>query len=290
MFVHDAGGAEVIGAYIKKNPKGEHFIAYGAGPAKKIFRRLGLPLHTVGESFAELSKIMVRHPDAAYVLIAAPGWMTTTEINAIEAAKRAGIRTICYMDSWVDERKRFGYPKKNWQRRLPDVFWAGDRYAFDRLQKQFQQTPVRLVPNQYFKNEVQRFRYLKKGKKPDSVLFVSTIGGESTELLRSILTMMAKGTEKNRLRIRFHPADDRTRYDHLIREYSRVQVEKSKEIDLVRDFVHARVVIGAETMALVIAFLCRIPAIRYVRSGIRPMLPFSDIKLARTPEKATRLI
>jgi hypothetical protein len=293
VVVHDAGGAEVIGAYVRKNPKHEHFICYGAGPSKKVFARLHLPIRPVGGgSVRELARILQRHADVKYALIASPGWMSKTEINAIQAAKRVGLKTIVYMDSWLDGRKRFGYPKKNWERRLPDAFWSGDRYGLAQLKKYFLDIPVRLEPNQYFADKIRLFRAIKRTvNKPEAILFTSTTGGDSHRLLEALLRQRAEAKRPTRLRIRFHPADARDRYDVLIQKFARrVHVEKSHEKDLVNDLVHARVVIGAETMALAIAALCRIRTISFVSHGAHPILPMKEIMQTRNIRTAASLV
>jgi len=291
VVVHDAGGTEVIGAYIRNNSKRECFVCYGAGPAKKVFARLRLPIRPVGALVGDLSRVMRRHADAKYALIASPGWMTKTEINAIQAAKRTGVKTVVYTDSWLDQRKRFGYPKKNWKKLLPDAFWSGDRYGFEQLKKWFPDLPVRLEPNRYFADEIRRFRAIRRtAKKADATIFMSTVGEDSSRLLEALLRRLANAERPPRLRIRFHPADRRDRYDALIGAFARrVRVEKSHEKELVKDLVRASAVIGTETMPLVIAALCRIRTINFVPPGTRPTLPFKEIMLARNVRSAARL-
>lgn len=283
VVVHDAGGAEVIGAYMRTRIGKEIFHAYGAGPAVRVFRRLGLPLHPIKDDPKSIARIMEKYRTASYALIAAPGWMTKIEIRALLAAKRAGIKTVVYMDSWTDERKRFGYPKKNWQQHEPGEFWAGDRYALANIRREFPHVPVRSVPNQYFVEEIRRFNELKKNAPaPDAILFMSTIGGDSHKLLSELLHKLAPNAHHPRLRIRFHPGDDRARYDALITRFKgKIHVEKSNEKDIVKDLLRARVVLGAETMALVIAVLCKVRTISFVRPSVKPLIPLLGIEHTR---------
>lgn len=291
VVVHDAGGAEIIGAYIRAQGKKTDFIAYGAGPAIKIFRRLKIPLKPIGASSKELTALMKQYRDASYALIAAPGWMTRMEINALEAAKRQGLKAVVYMESWVDERKRFGSPEKGWQRRLPDMFWVGDRYALARIKRQFPHTPVRLVPNKYFKTERARYKLLKDTRRADTILFMSTQGGDSHELLERVLKAAVQKKNPPTVRVRYHPADDRHRYDALIREYrSRVDIEESREKDIVRDLVRARIVVGSETVAMAVSTLCGIKTINLLKPGHRPMLPFEKIVHIKAVGDIARLI
>ncbi len=283
VVVHDAGGAEVIGAYIRTRLSKEIFHAYGAGPAARVFKRLNLQLRTIRDDPKAIARIMEKHRTASYALIAAPGWMTKIEIRALLAAKHAGIKTIVYMDSWTDERKRFGYPKKNWQKHEPDEFWAGDKYAIANIRREFPHVVVRSVPNQYFLEEIGRFKELKRvAPPPDVVLFMSVIGGDSHKLLSELLGALSAHTHHSRLRIRFHPGDDRSRYDALIKRFKgKVHIEKSNEKDIVNDLLRAKTVLGAETMALAIAALCKVRTVSFVRLGMRPLIPLPGIEHTR---------
>ena len=292
VVVHDAGGAEIIGAYVRKHQRKAEFCAYGSGPAKNVFKRLKLPLRPIKDTSASIHAVIQRHTDAAYVLVAAPGWMTKIEVRALAAAKRAGLKTIVYMDSWVDERKRFGYPEKNWRRNLPDEFWAGDRYALSNLKKRIPDVLVRLVPNQYSKDNINRYRTLKKmAKPPTSILFASRIGSESCELLEHLLHLLAKKRKKPHLLIRYHPGDEPNGYKALIRGFeNRVQITVSREKELVKDLLRARVVIGTETMALAIAVCCGIRTISYLKKGVKGVLPFKRINQIARLSLLERLI
>lgn len=291
VFVHDAGGAEVVGAYIRRNRAQFSFHCYGAGPALRVFRRLGVPLRKVSDDRKELSAVIRRHPKAAYALCGAPGWMTKTEFNALQEAKHAGLKTVVYMDSWIDDRLRFGYPARGWQRHLPDVFWAGDHYARAGLRRRFPRVPVRYVPNQYFANEVVRYRAHKRASRAaDTVLFMSTIGGPSHELLEAILAVLARERRRTCVRIRFHPADDRSRYDALTVQFKDlVRIELSREKDIVKDLLRARIVVGSETVAMAVSVLCGIRTISFCAPGTRAVLPFNAIRRTRSSKNAAQL-
>lgn len=291
VVVHDAGGAEVIGAYIRAHRKESHFIAYGAGPAVRVFKRLKIPLCAIEDSIASIAKAVGRHHDVAYALMAAPGWMTKIELRALEEAKKAGLKTVVYMESWEDERKRFGFPRVGWHKRLPDMFWAGDKYARSSLIKQLPHVPVRLVPNQYFRDEVARYKALKGSNKPDAILFTSTTGGDSHELLENILFAASRNNTVRRVRIRYHPGDNRNSYEALIRKFKdSVCIEESRENDLAKDLLKARTVIGTETVAMVVGVLCGIRTISLVKKDRKPMLPFPRIKRIHSAEEVERLI
>ena len=292
VVVHDAGGAETIGAYIQKHLSENDFYIYGSGPAVRIFRRLHLPLRKITDDRQEISSIMQRHKDAKYALLAAPGWMTRIEISALEEAKRVGLKTVVYMDGWVDERKRFGYPRRGWKKRLPDIFWAGDMHEEANMRRQFPNIPIRRVPNQYFTNHIKEYRSMKRAApSPDAVLFMSQDGTHSDELLKGLLNAFVSQKRYVHLRIRYHPVDSRKRYDAILRMFKeKMRVEKSREKDIVKDLLRARVVVGTETNAMVLAVLCGIRTINVLKKGEHTELPFPAIKRVRSATGAARLI
>ncbi len=290
VVVHDAGGAEVIGAYVKKNRKHERFVCYGGGPARKVFLRLKIPLRPIGTHAQEFSALMRRHATVTYALVAAPGWMTKTEINARAAAREAGIKTVIYTDSWVDERKRFGYPKAGWQSRLPDEFWAGDQFALARLREQFPNVPTKLVRNEYFVRERARVHDLRKKNSAGGILFLGNPTTHSKTLLAVLLAEAARRESVVKIVVRSHPSEHWRNYAWTIKKHGRyASVERSLQKDLADDLARANVVIGTETMALAIAVLCGIPSINFVPHGKRSILPFPSIKKVSTPQKAALL-
>lgn len=286
VVVHDAGGAEIMGAFIKREVRGADVACYGNGPALRVFKRLRIPIRKLSDSRDDIARVMSRQPRGTVLLASAPGWMSKLEIRALEEAKRHGLFTTVYMDSWMDERKRFGFPKLGWEKRLPDEFWVADQYAFERVKNSFPGRCTRLVPNLYHANIVRRYRDARrKAIKPRKILFVSQAsyrgtGAGNAKLLREIVHSLSKRKESNSVvRIRLHPADKSTRYDALISEYKgRVHIEESSEKDIVNDLLQARMVVGTETDVLVLATLCKIRAISYVKAGMKPITPHSSIE------------
>ena len=290
VFVHDAGGAEIIGRYIQSSLRSARVHSYGAGPAKKLFRGMHLSLRTLPNTRAAVRAAVLRHRSADVALIAAPGWMSDFERNAIVEAKRAGLFTAVYLDAWPDIKRRFGYPARNWRDHLPRELWAGDRYAFKSAQTKLPQVRVRLVRNRSFTDALSRYRRLKRAAaRPASILFVSQDGRESDRVLANVLKAMQRVRSPRTLRIRLHPADARNRYDGLLQGYKTVRTVRSEELDIVADLVRARVVIGAETAAMAISSICRIPTIAVRIGKSRAELPFRTIRRVRLPSLARAL-
>jgi hypothetical protein len=291
VIAHDAGGAEIIGAYILKHRERFDFHCYVAGPARIIFRRLKIPSRQISSDKKEISRVIKGHSDAKFILLGT-GWMTRIEFDALIEAKNIGLKTVVYLESWVNYRERFLYPEKNWQKNLPDEIWVGDKYALVMAKKYFLNTEIKFVTNQYFLAITKRYRELRSLYKEDrGILFLSDVASGVELALETILIFLAEKKKPPSLRIRFHPADNLTRYDELIKKYGeRVLIEKSKEKDIVRDLLRARVVIGTETVAMVGSVLSGITTISIATLGKKPQLPFRKIIRVRRAKDIASLI
>lgn len=283
VVVHDAGGAEVIAAYLKAQKKKANYAAYATGPAARIFKREGIVYTPAPKSHAGMHRLM----QGASELLTATGWMTDTERIALSAAKEAGLKTRVYLESWNRYRERFGYPAKGWQKNLPDELWVGDRDA-ERLAKRFfPKTRVRFVANEYFK----RIKARVSKNSGNAILFLSDVSPHAAVALEELLQECAQQGVKDRIRIRFHPADDRRRFDSLIAAYRlALSIEKSPEKDLVTDLAEARVVVGAETVALAVASIAGKQAVSIVPKGTQAYLPQQKLRRVSSGKEAARLI
>ena len=279
VVAHDAGGAEIIVAHLAKHRGKFSPIVFVAGPAQKIFAREHIPHKPAPSTRLGIAKILEQHSDADF-LLAGSGWMTTIERSAVSEAKKIGLKSVVYLESWNNYRERFGYPSANWKENLPDEFWVGDKEALALAQKLFPNTPTKLKPNQYFANTKARYKFLRaKRKHHNEILFLSDVTALSTKTLTGLLSVMAKSSRKSlSLTIRFHPADDRTRYDALIKKYKdTIHITYSTEKDIVRDLSRSRLVIGTETVALVVAVLAGVKTVNILPAKAKSQLPFSKI-------------
>lgn len=306
VVTHDAGGSEIIAAYVKANRAKYKLHVYTNGPGARIFRRLKIPFHRTSENRAEIRKIIRYHSDYSFALLALPGWMTRIEITALEEAKRAGLKTVVYLEDWRMYRERFGYLKRDWKKRLPDELWAGDRPAYELARKQFKGLPisVQYVRNEYFRSVIKRYRLLRKRGYARRILFLSSAWGRDG-VFANLIKCLSESDVRATVRIRFHPADDRRRYDAVIRRYrGRVSVEKSSEKNVAKDLARAQVVVGAQTAVLAIAALCGIPTFDIVSRAQAPSrgrhpswtvrlassLPFPGVIRAKSVQEAFQRI
>lgn len=279
VVAHDAGGAEIIGAYIKKHQTQFDFHCYVAGPALKIFRRLDIPSKKITIFKKDIDRIVAKHADAKFVLLGT-GWMTTIELTALTSAKTIGLKTVVYLEAWWNYRERFEYPKKHWKDNLPDEIWVGDRYAEAIAKKCFPKTHIKFSQNQYFVSIKEEFKKLKKKdlKQKKNIVFLSDCTPEAHVALSQLLRTLSEKKSPQNLRIRFHPADDRSRYDELIAQYkSKIHIKKSSQKDITRDLLDAKLVIGTETVAMAVSVVVGVKTISIKKAKEPFLLPFKEI-------------
>lgn len=183
---------------------------------------------------------------------------------------------------------------------MPDEIWVGDRKAKEIAQNFFPTLSIKLKKNPYFedvKSQVKTVRSKIGNKKYTSILYVTEpisnwaihnhgnehyLGyTEKTALLFFMDNTHKMGFKNPIVRIKLHPSEPVGKYDEIIKK-SKLNISVSKGKDLINEINKSDIVIGCNTMALVVALLlkkrvfCSIPV-----SGIPHPLPFSRIKYIR---------
>lgn len=285
VFARDAGGAEVLAAFMKRNARSLRPIVYATGPASAVFTRERIRYSAVRRP-NDVTRILARHGKVRTLFGTGAG---TFELVALKEAKRRRLHTAAYLDSWIQYRERFGYPARGWRKNLPDELWVGDNAARRLARKYFKRTHIRLMPNRYLAEVTARYKARKKSA-DKSTLFMSAAGPLSETLLNDFLHVCVKRGVQNTVRVRLHPEDDSARFKRILKRFGHVHTELSREKDIVKDLVRARVVVGPETVALVPAHLVGIKTIRIVPRGEKSFLPFPRIRTVRDAEAAARLV
>lgn len=292
VIVHDAGAAEIIAFHLVHEWDKLDIHAFVAGPAVSIFRREGIPYKKVPNGKVRVIELLRKHTDADLVLLGT-GWMTSIESDALKAVKELGMKHAVYLESWVNYRERFGYPESGWRKNLPDEVWVGDREAFSLAQKYFPKIRVQYKPNRYFTKIIARYREekAKRMSRPDAILFLSDVTPESDDALQKLLELLSISPKPKSLTIRLHPADPKDRYNELLATYKKkIRIKVSREKDIARNLIDARLVIGTETVALVAALLVGVKTVSLMSEGKRSQLPFSEITRVRCIERISDLI
>ena len=280
IVCHDAGAAEIISSWISKNKN--QYIHFLKGPALKIFKRKlkVVRIHTLSEVIA-----------ASDWILCGTGWQSDIEKKAIQLAKNNRKKVVSYLDHWVNYGNRFKGPDGCIS--LPDEIWVGDKYALDIANSIFKDTVIKLVENQYFEDVKIKFKNRKtvKNKSTIRILYVCEPiikHGEESNLKaqgydeKDALVFFLRNTSKITrgqpylISVRPHPSESCEKYSWVQKIDPNINVNKIN--NLVDDIENSDIVVGCETMAMVIAILSG----RKVFSSIPPgnfkcNLPYNEI-------------
>lgn len=294
---HDAGGAEIISSFVRKNRNKYRFYCVVCGSAIRIFQRKNLS-DLMMEFGDEINPARIfERIEKIDLLLVGTSWSTNLELNFIGAAKMRNIKSAAYFDHWVNYREKFGYPAREWMTNLPDEIWVSDKYALAMAKRKFS-IPVRLMSNEFFndiKNDWQKYKKVKPRKR--TILFASEPidamknRGRSTAertILKKIINLLAKYFPGVRLIIRLHPSEPAEKYRELIEKYGqdlKIDIHSSKK-NMLADLARVGAVIGMKSMFLIVAVLCGKKTASFLphKNLICP-LPYSQIIKIRDLEQ-----
>lgn len=280
---HDAGGAEILSSYLKKYDL--DFICVLEGPARKIFeRKLGaVPVSELEQAIRQSTSIFC-----------GTSWQSDIELDAIKMARDLGKRSVAFLDHWINYRQRFS---RSGETCLPDEIWVGDAMAQTMAKETFPNLPVKLVDNPYVQdiieelNEIQRYHCSTSSAV--TVLYVCEPLSEHAlqqhgdthfwgyveeEALRYFLSnSSALGKPIERILVRPHPSESAGKYNWVCDEFD-LPIEIGGGKSLLEEVVNSDIVIGCESMAMVVALLAGKKVVSCVPPGGRPcVLPHDEI-------------
>ncbi|SRR6266404_1292912 len=284
VISHDAGGAEILSSYVRQRKPDCRFVL--AGPAVKIFeRKLGpVQLWPLEDALA-----------ASDSLLCGTSWQSDIEWRAIALARDRGKPSAVFLDHWVNYRERF---MRNSKTHLPDEIWVGDTLARERAEALFPGLAVRHLDNPYFADLRSELASLKRGPAPGGgglrILYVCEplrehalleYGNErhwgyvEEDALRYFLTHLdALGAPVGQIVLRPHPSEKPDKYDWALREFG-LPIVRGGGRSLFEEVIDADVVVGCESMAMVIGLLARRRVMSCIPPGGRPcMLPQTEIE------------
>jgi hypothetical protein len=289
---HDAGGAEILSSYARKNE--EPWLYSLAGPALKVFSsKLG--------SVESLS--LEEAIGRSEWVLCGTSWQSDLEWRAIELARSSGKRSVAFLDHWVNYQGRF---VRAGVQHLPDEIWVGDVHAEALASAEFPSIPIQLVPNPHFadiRGQVANLKIASNksfhlNQQDRKVLFVCENISEHAQMQHGdprywgytefdaieyfFANIKALQTPISSVTIRPHPSDPVGKYDSVIAKYPEL-ARLSKSLSLLADIAAADVVVGCESMALVIAVQCGRRVVSCIPlQQVALKLPFSEIEILST--------
>lgn len=296
---NDAGGAEMIAAYIKRFQKKYNFSIIISGPAEKVFLTKKVKVPRLDFVSGTDPKIILKKvkPD---LVLTSTSWQTSTEKDFVVAAKVLQIKTAVYLDHWINYRERFGYPARDWKNNLPDEIWVGDSEALV-MAKGFGFPKVKLVRNEYFvelKEKIKKLKPRPKNSEQKTILFISepiSIGAQKKfgnprywgftehDVLKDLCNLLVEIQSEQKtqwhLVIRKHPSDAPDSYDQIIKKFGpKINIVYSIIPDLVSEIAVSNIILGMDSVALVIGLLAKKKVISYIPSRKkRCSLPFKAL-------------
>jgi len=263
LATHDAGGAEILSAWYRENCNRYDCICCLGGPALKIFERDHQNLNLVDTD--------------AVALLNKEDWVLTgtslessLERHLIKSAKSSGIHCVTFLDHWDLYEPRFE-TNSNGKFILPDELWVGDEYALKLAKHADFKTKIILKKNPYFSYIKKEAADLNKTISADIVYIGETVSVKLKEtfgpdaekyddellIMHNFLNGLSEAEFSGTLKMRLHPREARDKYDTLFNKFRncfKITVADSTE-SLLENIMEAKVVVGVESMGLVIAHI-----------------------------------
>lgn len=268
---HDAGGAEILSSWLRHN--NQPYCLVLGGPAIDIFQRKLGNCQTISLEDAI---------DSCDWVLCGTSWQSNLEKQAIDLAKASGKRVIAFLDHWVNYKSRFQVQGVTV---YPDEIWVGDVDAEKIAQKTFPVVKVVLQPNPFFVDlqiELTAMQESPHDAKRFSVLYVCepirehallTYGNErywgytEEDALQFFLkNLAALGSSVSEIKVRPHPSEKINKYD-WVRQANSLVIETVSSKTLLEQIIEADVVVGCESMAMVVALLANKRVISSIPPG-----------------------
>jgi hypothetical protein len=285
VVCHDAGGAEIVSSWLRRQGDEHDATLLLDGPARAIFAAK-VPYAPRAQASPELNEFDL-------VLCGSSG-AADLERRAVRAARDAGVRSAVWLDHWTNYAARFDL--------LPDEVWVTDEHAARLAEEALPGAAVRIMGNPYLQDAAAEIRALTGPRDPagERVLYVTEPtsvaaaaatgdprgwGYDEHEALAGFLEHLAADPPAA-VRLRTHPAEAPGKYDAELAGFAaRLPIGVSPGTSLAEDCAWADTVTGCETMAMAVALaagrcvVCVIPP-----AGRPPVLPFEGIERLYAPD------
>lgn len=281
---HDAGGAEIVSAWVAAHPENEYAFLL-QGPAVSVFSRKHPSM--VLQPLASLESDVNQYQ----TVLLGTSWASHLERECLALCYKHGVRTVSYLDHWNYFKRRFETAGKV---QLPSEIWVGDKYALAIAQSEFPNAQVRFEENLFLKELLTKTKSFenKKSSRATQVLYVSeptrdfeksgfdTLGYDEFSALIGYLEHLSKNAEEiESIRFRPHPAENPNKYDEILKRFSdRFRIETSHGRPLEEDLAWSDSVVGCDSMVMALGVFAGKKVYCCIPKGGRALtLPFPEI-------------
>jgi len=260
---HDAGGANVLHAFIQANNLTPNKL-HVSGPACQIF---------------DSTKILANTDflDQAEVILASTGWQTDFEINFIKSAVSLGKRVIVFLDHWTNYENRLKFNSEN--------VVVSEIVTFDEAARKlastiFPESTIYCFENYYLREQsdlIAKLRGTRQEYLYDFLYIGEPIRGkgysEEDALQYFISKVIHSGITSPKIAIRPHPSQSRDKYLHMLSNIGNVPIHVTQNTTLYDDLSISKAVVGCNSMALELAKMCQIPTYSAIPESFSSELP-----------------
>ena len=285
----EAGAANILSSFLKNcviNNKGCYkTVKYClAGPAKQIFETKLKDIDTA--LLQDINKL----DSEADIVFTGRSLIPELERDAIRLAKSNKIKVVAFLDHWVNYEggflpvsKKNSCSKQELLGYLPDEVIVGDVYADEIIKKtNIPHDRVRFVENEYF-NDVKSFFKSNKPAANKRALYLSepiyddlkqiyndgnVWGFNEFDVVKDLVSAapVFRQIGFDELAVRLHPNETREKYEDIISKGAKenLNIYISKNPKLEEDITKSSLIVGMESMGLVIAMLAGKKVVSYL--------------------------
>ena len=189
---------------------------------------------------------------------------------------------MAYIDHWTEYRKRF---LKNNKMIYPDEIWVSDKYAF-KIAKKSRLKNVKIMGNPLFSDFLKykkKMSLFKRNNPKNNILFLSEPVSKELrkyyneiKCLNYFLNNLDLFQNKfTKIQIRPHPSERKSKFLKFAKNSKKIFISNKNHI--FQDIINSKIIIGINTIALVLGLLAKRKAISCIPSKKQCELPHKEI-------------
>lgn len=263
VVAHDPGGANAV-AVTAANLRESEFVvdAYAIGPAQRQYERLGV-------EYLALEDVRILKGDLpSYdLLLVGTSAEDRSEIILLEMARQFSVPSLAVLDYWANYKARFMLDLQDVDSVvLPDVITALDQHcAVEMVEEGLPKERIVISGQPYFgwlcRHDVRSGSVLESAKR---VLFASQPHPAASEVLETLINVLAENRNFQELLVRFHPRQTDIADSVALLEASGLCYHIDSSPDVLTTLKSCDRVIGLSSVILIESALMGVPACSFL--------------------------
>ena len=282
IVCHEAGSAEIISEYLKKNKS--KILLCSNSLVRSIFKKKSIVVDSVS-----LKKCVSR---SIYLITGTSN--TNKELQAIKYCRKMNKKSITFLDHWSNYETRF---LLNTELVFPNEVNVFDKHAFNKFSKLYPFVRLKHKRNLYlsrFKKNVLKFKNKLKYDQKNILILTTPISSKALKLfnnrhyygfdefayIEKVLSKLNKSKYKNyKIYLKIHPSENKNIYNNFIKK-NNLRLVILKESNFHEFLFRMKMIIGFNSMLMyLVSESTNINVLSYIPKGkIKNVLPSSKIK------------